>query len=449
MDLYNAQHSAASNLYLSTAMCVLHSYLSLTDTAPTKAQQEEAAALLYTAACIYLARVENSSTTGSHKSSDAPESYSHIHLQYCAANVTLFFMGILTQAVSPAPHHTVVASSTSVGTAADECDDIDDDYSESAAADVSFLKTTAVDAHIRACGQQARTLLLDVAKLHTALQDGPGVVYALEVAVRASEAVHGTHANIVAKLCRRLGEARECCKQSRAYTSVLRAAAQCATCTVQLQYEADCSVLKRVRVIAENARSVTVMPSDSAMCHHAVLGILDAAADAYSRAAAASAACYGRADARASTMRAACKRCRRAAAEKRTAAAPAATAASSRASSAASGVSRAARTAQQQQQPPLSSRMTSSRGSAVSYTTIANSDNMNSSRSNSSSGMLSSRASTPAAATAVAAAEVQAVAPAVAAVRKWSASSRGATSERSSSSASIGAADDADAPWLL
>jgi hypothetical protein len=76
MDLYNAQHSAASNLYLSTAMCVLHSYLSLTDTAPTKAQQEEAAALLYTAACIYLARVENSSTTattGSHKSSDAPE----------------------------------------------------------------------------------------------------------------------------------------------------------------------------------------------------------------------------------------------------------------------------------------------------------------------------------------------------------------------------------------
>jgi hypothetical protein len=58
---------------------------------------------------------------------------------------------------------------------------------------------------------QARTLLLDVAKLHTSLQDGPGVVYALELAVRASEAVHGTHANIVAKLCRRLGEAREVC----------------------------------------------------------------------------------------------------------------------------------------------------------------------------------------------------------------------------------------------
>jgi hypothetical protein len=63
-------------------------------------------------------------------------------------------MCILTQAVSPAPHHTVVAGSTSVGTAADECDGIDDDYSESAAADVSFFKTTAVDAHIRACGQQ-------------------------------------------------------------------------------------------------------------------------------------------------------------------------------------------------------------------------------------------------------------------------------------------------------
>jgi hypothetical protein len=58
---------------------------------------------------------------------------------------------------------------------------------------------------------QARKLLLDVAKLHTALQDGPGVVHALELAVRASEAVHGTHANIVAKLCRRLGEAREVC----------------------------------------------------------------------------------------------------------------------------------------------------------------------------------------------------------------------------------------------
>jgi hypothetical protein len=62
-----------------------------------------------------------------------------------------------------------------------------------------------------------------------------------------------------------------------------------------------------------------------------VLDILDGAADAYSRAAAAFAACYGRADARASTMRAVCKRCRRAAAEKRT---TAATAASSRASSA-------------------------------------------------------------------------------------------------------------------
>jgi hypothetical protein len=59
-----------------------------------------------------------------------------------------------------------------------------------------------------------------------------------------------------------------------------------------------------------------------------VLGILDAAADAYSRAAAAFAACYGRADARASTMRAACKRCRRAAAEKRTAAATAASSSS-------------------------------------------------------------------------------------------------------------------------
>jgi hypothetical protein len=64
-----------------------------------------------------------------------------------------------------------------------------------------------------------------------------------------------------------------------------------------------------------------------------VLGSLDSAADAYSRAAAAFAACYGRADARASTVRAACKKCRRTAAEKRTTA-TATAAASSRASSA-------------------------------------------------------------------------------------------------------------------
>jgi hypothetical protein len=79
-----------------------------------------------------------------------------IYLSVYLTHPTLLLMSPLTQAVSPAPHHTVVASSTSVGTIADDCDGIDDDYSESAAADVSFLRTTAVDAHIRACGQQVR-----------------------------------------------------------------------------------------------------------------------------------------------------------------------------------------------------------------------------------------------------------------------------------------------------